>query len=303
MPRDPTNLSAGNFMLDLKLRGKAHKLESTVLGSLGMEEQVSSSALHHSRRPAILPYSSTSIGLISKLIRLPLHFLSYQDADSVTLTTPMFEGVIFARGVDNIPAMAEVELQTQLVHGSSHPFFAPLHTYSAKLLFRVRFTGLRYLIYNHRILAFVVFTSLFYTVSISSLALVWAVIATVLNTSQPQEQSLVRQETKVKQEGDTSEPLKSAGDYQSDKTQKSLKQEPENETVNIRENWSSPHQQQSQFTPQTSEPASASSRDQNGPPSEQLEEHADDEEGESEDEFQQLERIRKRMEYDASTLR
>jgi hypothetical protein len=37
-----------------------------------------------------------------------------------------------------------------------------LHIYSAKLVFQVRFHGLRYLIYNHRVLAFIVFTGLFY---------------------------------------------------------------------------------------------------------------------------------------------
>jgi hypothetical protein len=85
-------------MLGLTLHGKIYNVEASVLKTLKMEDQVSSSALHRSRRPAIMPYSSATIDLVSKLVHLPLHLLSFYDSDSVTLTVPMFEEVQFARG-------------------------------------------------------------------------------------------------------------------------------------------------------------------------------------------------------------
>ena len=301
MPRDPVNLAAGNFMLDLTLRGKSDKVAASLLETLHMEDQVPGTALHRSRRPAILPYASITTDLVSKFVRLPLQLLSLHDYDSVTMTIPMFEGVEFARGKDNVPAVAEIEIQSQrppMLATSKDYVSAPqLHIYSAKLVFKVRFHGLRYIIYNHRFLAFAAFTTLFYTVSISTLAVVWAVIATLLNTAG--DQALVKQDPQIKQEGETSDPLRTASDYRSDKTQKRITDDSENETVNIRENWSSPHMQQSQFTPQTSEPTSAASQDQVVAAEEKPEDHADDEEEEDEDEWEQYERIRKRMEYEA----
>ncbi|KAK5940033.1 hypothetical protein PMZ80_007451 [Knufia obscura] len=300
MPRDPVNLAAGNFMLDLTLRGKPENIAASVLETLNLEEQRPSTALHRSRRPAIMPYASTTTGLISKLVHLPLHILSFHDSDSVTLNIPMFEEVVFARGKDNVPSTAEIEIQSQrppALAMAKEACAAPqLHIYSAKLVFQVRFHGLRYLIYNHRMLAFAAFTTLFYTVSISTLAVVWAVIATLLST--PGDQQLVKQEPKIKQEGDTSDPLRTS-DYKSDKTQKQITDNSENETVNFRENWTSPHMQQEEFTPQTSQPASSASQDQAVVAGAEPEEQADDEEEESEDELQQYARLRKRMEDEA----
>ena len=283
MPRCPINLAAGNFMLDLTLRGKTDQTASSVLETLRMEEQKPTAVLYHARRPAIMPYATMITDLVSKFIHMPLQVLSFHDSDSITLTIPMFEEIQFARGRDNIPAVAEIEIQSQLPPNPA--------IYSATLIFKVRFHGLRYLIYNHRMLAFAAFTTLFYSVSISTLAVVWAIIATLLSTTK--DQAPVKQETKVKQEGDTSDPLRTASDYKSDKTQKRITDDSENETVNLRENWAA----QSQVTPQTSEAASAVSQDQTAGDAEP-EEHADDEE-EDEDEYEQYERLRKRMDYDA----
>lgn len=306
MPRDPVNLAAGNFMLDLKLHGKIGKLETSVLKTLNMEDQAPNSVLHHSRRPALMPYSSPTTDLVSKLVHMPLHVLAFHDSDSVTLTVPMFEEVEFARGKDNVPTIAELEVQSQrppaLITAKEVYPTPQLHIYSAKLVFQVRFHGLRYLIYNHRVLAFVAFTTMFYITSISTLAVAWALIAFALNNSH-QDGSLVKPEPGIKRE-DTFDPLRTSTDYKSDKTPKLGTDNSETEVVNLRENWSSPHLQQSQFSVQTSEPASTSSQGPTaeipaagGPP----DEYADDEEEEedSEDEFQQLERIRKRMEAEA----
>jgi len=303
MPRDPVNLAAGNFMLDLTLRGKMDNIAASVLETLSMEDQKPSTALHRSRRPAIMPYASTTTDLVSKLVRLPLQLLSFHDSDSVTLTIPMFEEVVFAKGRHNVPTIAEIEIQSQRPPPSMSTELisaTQLHIYTAKLVFQVRFHGLRYLIYNHRVLAFAAFTTLFYTVSISTLAVVWAVIATLLNA--PPEKSLVRQQPRIKQEGGLSDPLQTASDYKSDAAQKRITDDSENETINLRENWATPNVQQAQYTPQTSEVASAASQDQavvaDGAPEEQADDEEEEDE-EDEDELQQYDRLRKRMEYEA----
>lgn len=311
MPRDPVNLAAGNFMLDLTLHGDVDGLEASVLKTLNMEDQVSSSALHRSRRPALMPYASPMSDLISKVAHLPLHLLSFHDSDSETLVVPMFEEVEFARGRDNIPTSAVLEIQSQrlpqplLPLGQKDALPIPqLHVYSAKLIIQARFHGLRYLIYNHRILAFAIFTALFYTVSITTLAFVWAALATIFQS--PGDKSLVKVEkdrTVKKEPGyDTSDPLRTASDYQSEKARKLRgTDESENETINLRNAWAGP----SQVTPQSSEPASAASHDHTANAEGEVaggapDEHADDEEEvESEDEWQQLERLRKKMEHDA----
>lgn len=308
MPRDPVNLGLGNFMLDLSLHGNTENLESTVLKTLKLEDQVPSPTLHRSRRSAILPYASPVNDLVSKALHLPLHVLSLRDTDSVTLTIPMFEEVEFGRGKNNIPTTARLTIETQrptqsLVTSQLNTVAPPsqLHVYSAKLIFHIRFHGLRYLIYNYRIPALMIFSTLFYVVSISTLVAVWAVVATLLR--KPEEQSLVKTEKdKIKKEpgAETTDGLKSATDYKSDKTPK-LEDASENETVNPRDTWTAPGRD-TELTPQTSEPASAASQDQvavaqgtGAPP----EEHADDEDEESDDEWQQLQKLRKRMEDDA----
>lgn len=305
MPRNPVNLAAGNFMLDLTLHNTGAGLEAGILKTLNLGDQASSSVLHRSRRPAILPYTSTLSNLASKMIRLPLHVLSFHDSDSVRLSVPMFEEVEFARGKDNIPRMARLEVQSQtllLATGSKGALPVPqLNVYSAKLVFQVRFHGLRYLIYNYRAAAFVLFTALFYTVSISTLVAGWALLATVFS-GKSNDKSLIKSEqgVKIKQEPgqETSDALRTASDYKSDRTLKIKDADnSENETVNIREAWTAPEADVTvKREEQTPVPAV---NDGPAEPEARPEDHADDEEEESDDEWQQLEKLRRKMEQDA----
>lgn len=256
-----------------------------------------------------MPYSSTLSNLVYKLIHLPLHVLSFHDSDSVMLNVPMFEEVEFARGKDNIPSTAKLEIQSQtavqplLPISSTNALAIPqLKIYSARLVFQVRFHGLRYLIYNYRFLAFAVFTTLFYGISISTLAVGWALLATVLGKSNDKSLVKIEQGSKIKQEPgqETSDALRTASDYKSDKTPR-IKgtDDSENETINLREAWAAPgtnsmsqdHEVISVTTAKT--PLTAEGAEP------QPEHHADDEEEESDDEWQQLEKLRKKMEHDA----
>ncbi|KIY03387.1 uncharacterized protein Z520_00078 [Fonsecaea multimorphosa CBS 102226] len=165
MPRTPTNLAAGNFMLDLRLLGSKGVPDavSSWLGNITMEN-----VLYHSRRPAILPYASPILSLSHTVLHLPWHLLNLRDLDRSHLVVPMFEMLAFPRGARNVPTHARLELQA----GSS-----VLQVYDVKLAFRAKFQGMRYWIYNYRVTAFLVFTAVFYGVSVISMALGWAVIS------------------------------------------------------------------------------------------------------------------------------
>ncbi|KAK6364232.1 uncharacterized protein PV06_02524 [Exophiala oligosperma] len=169
MPRTPTNLDAGNFMLDLSLLGPGPNVVRNVpeplsswLGNITVDNVYS-----RSRRPTILPYSSPILSVSNTLLYLPWHMLGLRDLDAAHLVVPMFEMITFPRGARNIPTHARLELQSTSV----------LQVYSAKLVFRAKFQGMRYLIYNYRVPAFVVFTALFYTVSVTSMGLAWALLS------------------------------------------------------------------------------------------------------------------------------
>jgi hypothetical protein len=189
MPRTPTNLDAGNFMLDLSLLG-------TGINARNVPDPLASwlanitvdNVLHHSRRPAILPYASPIVSLSHTFLHLPWHLLNFRDLDSSHLVVPMFELLSFPRGARNIPSHARLELQSTSL----------LQVYNAKLVFRAKFHGMRYLIYNYRITAFVLFTTLFYSVSITSMALAWALISSVLGASKEDEW----RSKQIKQEGE-----------------------------------------------------------------------------------------------------
>ena len=161
LPRTQTNLDAGNFMLDLSLLAPKSMPDvvSNWVGNTTLQD-----VLHRSRRPAILPYTSPVLSLAHTLVHLPWHLLNIRDLDRSRLAVPMFEMLAFARGTRNIPTHARLEIQSTKI----------LQVYDAMLVFRAKFQGTRYLVYNYRVVSFLLFTMLFYAISFSSLVLGWA---------------------------------------------------------------------------------------------------------------------------------
>ncbi|KAI1616494.1 putative adipose-regulatory protein-domain-containing protein [Exophiala viscosa] len=199
MPRTPANLQAGNFMLDLSLLAPGITTRNIPDAVSWLANISSENVQYHSRRPAILPYSSPILSLSHTLLYLPWHFLNLRDLDSAHLVVPMFELVTFPRGSRNIPTHARLELQSNSV----------LQVYTAKLAFRAKFQGIRYLIYNYRVASFVVFTATFYTVSVTSMALAWALISMLFSSTSTagEKYKTIKQEDSVKSERDaTSTP-------------------------------------------------------------------------------------------------
>ena len=211
MPRTPTNLAAGNFMVDLQLLGPYNPLlqkpESftSFMRNVTAPKESGLSVLHHSRRPAMLTYTSPIPFLAQTLLYLPFHLFKIRDLDSACLKIPMFERLSFPRGTSNIPTHVRLEIQSDSSAntGNTMPTFnipflgvgsasggsgvsqevrpRALQVYSSKISFCARFGGLRYVVYNYRVLSFVVFTTLFYVSAVVSMGLAWAGISAFLN--------------------------------------------------------------------------------------------------------------------------
>jgi seipin len=177
LPRTPNNLAAGNFMLDLSLLSRPSSTTSAPALSLVLPN--SSSTLAHSRRPAILPYKSPLLSITHNIVALPWHTLGLKDLDADILSVPMFELASFPRGWRNVPGV-----------------------YSAKVIFRARFEGLRYILYNYRILSFLVFTSCFYVVSLTSTSIAWLVISSFFSSDSTQRKEEPEEQKKIKQQDD-----------------------------------------------------------------------------------------------------
>lgn len=124
MPRTPSNIEAGNFMLDLQLLapGTPGSAWSSAKGEILAQET----------RPAILTYHSKVMDHVHKAAVLPLYVLGLKE-ESELLDVKLMEGVEFARGWKNIPATARLELQSD----------KNLQVYDAKVVFIARLKGLR----------------------------------------------------------------------------------------------------------------------------------------------------------------
>ncbi|KAB8229973.1 seipin [Aspergillus alliaceus] len=200
LPRTPSNFAAGNFMLDLTLL--SHPSTSVLTGMNGSTYPIS-----RSRRPAILTYSSPLVDTASKLWLMPFYVIGWQ-REAEKLEVPMMERVEFSRGWRNLPESLRLEIH-------SHE---QMQFYKAKVEFRARFTGLRWMMYNWKITSFIIFSSLFWGVCMTSASISWAILASLSSTGRNGSESEVKEE---------------AGD------EIPIKQEPSEETPSLMEATSS----------------------------------------------------------------
>lgn len=163
LPRTRDNRDAGNFMVEAGLYASGVGILDGVKEGLapGMAEKDNRLAL--SRRPGILVYRSFPLEWILRTLQLPWYLLGWR-SESEVLTVGLWEGVEFQRGLRNVPANMRVEVQSA----------GRMQVYSAKVEWRARFRGLRWLMYNHRIISAVVFISLFWTTEMAFAGLSWA---------------------------------------------------------------------------------------------------------------------------------
>ncbi|KAI9673125.1 MAG: hypothetical protein M1817_002987 [Caeruleum heppii] len=165
LPRSPPNLAAGNFMLDLALLSPA----STTTAALPPAE---SDVLLRSRRPAILTYTSPLVDSVNRAAALPW-LVSGWRRESEKVDVRMMEGVEFARGWRNVPRKLRLEIQSA----------EKMAVYHARIRFIARLTGMRWIMYNHRILSLILFTTLFYLTSLLWAALAWLAFSLYTSSS------------------------------------------------------------------------------------------------------------------------
>jgi seipin len=128
-----------------------------------------SSILFTSRRPALITYSSRLVSLPARLLALPFYLLGLR-RESEILSIPMAESATFQRGYKNLPSRLLLELQAS----------SELQVYDVRVHFMARFAGLRWLMYNHRIIAFAIFTSAFWISEVAFAALGWFALRSYL---------------------------------------------------------------------------------------------------------------------------
>lgn len=125
LPRTPSNLAAGNFMLDLSLSSQlpsSSKLGKTPTGGL----------ISQSRRPAIMTYVSPFIDTASKLAFLPFYLAGW-NREAEALEVQMMERIEFPRGWRNLPQSLRLE-----IHSDER-----MQVYNAQVQFKAALTGLR----------------------------------------------------------------------------------------------------------------------------------------------------------------
>ncbi|KAJ9610517.1 hypothetical protein H2200_005294 [Cladophialophora chaetospira] len=216
MPRSEINLAAGNFMLDLSLLAPKSLAPEAMLGWLGNSSALQTEdVLHRSRRPAILPYASSILKLSHTVLHLPWHLLGVRDLDRSVMVVPMFEMLTFARGSKNVPTHARLEVQSESV----------LQVYDARLAFRAKFQGLRWAVYNYRVASFLLFTTLFYLVSVTTLAIGWALISRLWA-----DRNAGAERLRIKTEGDRTKSIKAEGGEPSSAATPKVKTEEDTES-------------------------------------------------------------------------
>ena len=208
VPRSPTNIATGNFMLSLTLLSPSYNPPSlttvppTTLQPSHSSTILPSEILFISRRPALLTYTSRLVSLSERLLFLPLYTLGFR-RESEVLNIPMAESAIFKKGYKNIPAYIILELQTG----------QQVQVYDVRVLFTARFGGLRWMMYNHRILSFILFVSAFWFAEVVWTGMGWAAMRFLFTSSpKPKPVDIKGEETDAstiavkKEEDETDEP-------------------------------------------------------------------------------------------------
>jgi hypothetical protein len=137
-----------------------------------------------------LPYQSPLLSITHKIVALPWHTLGLKDLDADILDVAMFELMSFPRGWRNVPGVVKFELQSEQT----------LQVYGVRVLFKARFEGLRYILYHYRVLSFLVFTSCFYMVSLTSTSIAWFLISSFFSPDSAQGENELDMRKKTKQE-------------------------------------------------------------------------------------------------------
>ncbi|KAK3703164.1 hypothetical protein LTR37_014641 [Vermiconidia calcicola] len=190
LPRTPDNRDSGNFMLEANMYAAGtvvDKVKDSILHGVADADN----RLATSRRPAILSYRSWPVEYLYRLTELHWYILGWRN-EAEKLTVGMWEGIEFARGWRNVPSSMRLDIQST----------NRMQIYSAKAHFRARFGGLRWMMYNHRIISAVVFIIGFWMTEMTFAGLAWAALSFYMSSrSRHQKAEEARGDTQgIKQE-------------------------------------------------------------------------------------------------------
>lgn len=209
-------------MLDLRL----HAPGTGAVGAAVMEAVMGDSTpelLAHARRPAIMTYYSPVMEQVHKALQLPWYLLGWRHEAEV-LKVDLMEGIEFARGWRSIPATARIELSSD----------TKLQVYKATLVFTAQFRGLRYVVekdivldcadrrrryimYNYRIISFVVCTTIFWIAELVSALVGWMVLSYLMFPSKDERGPLSTR--KIQADDDESMVKTEPGEDEGDETE------------------------------------------------------------------------------------
>lgn len=188
LPRTRENREVGNFMLDVALlapekasknkAGTGSLLETVKDGLTPLHTSESAPVLARSRRSAILQYRSMPVEMVHRITQLPWYMLGIRH-ESEKLTIDVFERASFAKGAESVPAALKLEVQSS----------GRMQVYSARAIFRARFRGLRWLMYNHRVISAVIFIGVFWSVEMVFAGIAWVALAAYLGPAFKSEDS------------------------------------------------------------------------------------------------------------------
>ena len=197
LPRTPENRNAGNFMLDATMYA-AGTVMDPMKDSIAPGTVEEDNRLARSRRSAIVPYRSLPVECLSRLTELPWYLFGWR-SESDVLTISMWENLEFPRGWRNVPSTMRLDIQST----------RNMQVYSAKALFKARFTGLRWLMYNQRIISSAIFITCFWTTELIFAGLAWVAVSFYMQAASEHIKS-ERQSSetaRVKQEDDDASQL------------------------------------------------------------------------------------------------
>lgn len=177
-PRTRENREVGNFMVEAGLYATGMGMLDGVKEGLAPGLAEKDNRLAHSRRPGILVYRSLPLEWITRTLQLPWYLLGWRK-ESETLTVGLWEAVEFERGWRKVPTSMRVEIQSA----------GRMQVYSARVEWRARFRGLRWMMYNHRIISAVLFVTLFWATEMAFAGLAWASASFYFSSPTPKDQS------------------------------------------------------------------------------------------------------------------
>lgn len=175
LPRTDENIDAGNFMIDVDVLSQREYKETvrteTDEGQITVDDYYVRS-LAREARPALLSADNRLVDNVRRLLWLPALVAGWK-SESECLDVPVMEGVSFAPGWTNLPESVRVEVIAQGLPER----VKTLRVESAALYWAARFQGLRWILYKHSILSFMVFTAMFWAAAMTSTIVVWAVVS------------------------------------------------------------------------------------------------------------------------------